>query len=79
MYQNLLRPVANNQAKKLLGNYLQEGAEGSFQEISKYQNLPNAVAKCKVRKVLGNYLQEGPEGSFREMTKYPKVTSCSKS
>ena len=30
---------------KLLGNYLQEGPEGSFQEVIKYQNLRYTVAK----------------------------------
>ena len=37
MYQNLLHTVATNQVKKLLGNDLQEGAEGSFPEVTKYQ------------------------------------------
>ena len=46
MYQNLLlRPVAKTQVRKLPGNDLQEGPEGSFQEIAKYQNLHMAVAK----------------------------------
>ena len=58
---------------RLLGNYLQQGAEGSFQEVAKYQNLLRPVTKIKVKKLLGNYLQEGAEGSFQEMTKYQNL------
>ena len=41
---------------RLLGNYLQEGPEGSFQEVAKYQNVQIPVAKDQVK------------GSFSETT-----------
>ena len=51
-------PPPWNQNQKLLGNCLQEGAEGSFLEVATYQNLHSrSVAKTQVRKLLGNYLQ----------------------
>ena len=57
--------------QKLLRNYLQQGPEGSFQEVVIYQNLLlRPVTKTQIRKLPGNYLQESPEGSFQEEAKY---------
>ena len=64
-------PPPWKQNQKLLGNYLQEGTEGSFLEIAKYQNLlDRPAAKTKVRKLPGNYLQQGAESSFQEVVQY---------
>ena len=54
---------------RLLGNYLQQGPEGSFPEMAKYQNLHFPVANFQIRKLPGNDLQESPEGSFREVVR----------
>ena len=77
-YQNVQIPVAKDQVRKLLGNYFQEGPEGSFQEMAIYQNLLGpSVAKTQVRKLPGNDLQQGAEGSFQEEAKYQNLQPMS--